>query len=293
MDWRVLGIACALGSAASWAIGTILYKAFVKDVSASALTLVKGVLSLAMLAAALVVVGTSGAMTWEAAGLLALSGVLGIALGDVFFFKALQHLSAHLLILLTLTGQIFTVLLALGFLGETISATVGLGISLTIAGLCLSLWEPKDSHEPRTSGRGLIFGLLAMLCMSVGVIVTKSGIERVGALEATTLRMVSGVVAIAVWGAISGQMAGWLKPFRQPRLIGQVLLAVAVTALGGFWLSHIAIKHLDVSVANTLNSSEPLFALPLAAFLLREKVRWNAIVGALVAVGGIVLITLG
>ncbi len=293
MDWHLVGIVCALGSAASWAIGTILYKSFVRDVSASALTLVKGALSLAMLGAALVVVGTSGAMTWQAAGLLALSGVLGIALGDVFFFKALQHLSAHLLILLTLVGQVFTVLLALGFLGESISSVVGVGIGLTIGGLCLSLWEPKASDEPRTTGRGLIFGLLAMLCMSVGVIVTKRGIEHVGALEATTLRMVAGVAAIAAWGTFSGQLGAWIEPFRRPRLIGQVLLAVAVTALGGFWLSHIAIKHLDVAIANTLNSAEPLFALPLAMLLLREKVRWNAVAGALVAVGGIVLITLG
>jgi len=69
-----------------------------------------------------------------------------------------------------------------------------------------------------------------------------------------------------------------------------LIISVAVITFGGFWLSLVAIKYIDVSIANTLNSTEPLFVLPLAVIFLKEKVTLSAIVGTFITVIGIVLL---
>jgi drug/metabolite transporter (DMT)-like permease len=48
-------------------------------------------------------------------------------------------------------------------------------------------------------------------------------------------------------------------------------------------------------VATTLNSTSPLFVLPLAALWMKERITVNAVVGAVIAVSGVALyfLTLG
>ncbi len=62
---------------------------------------------------------------------------------------------------------------------------------------------------------------------------------------------------------------------------------------GGFWLSLVALKHTDASFANTLGSTSPLFILPMAAIVLKEKISMKAGLGAAVAEGGVALILAG
>ena len=68
------------------------------------------------------------------------------------------------------------------------------------------------------------------------------------------------------------------------------MAAVAIVTYGGFWLSLVAMKNLDVSVANTLISVEPVFVLPLAAVFLGETITFRTVLGAFATVGGVLLI---
>ena len=61
---------------------------------------------------------------------------------------------------------------------------------------------------------------------------------------------------------------------------------------GGFWLSLVAIRYADVSIASTLNSTEPLFVLPLAAFFLKERISFRAVLGSVATVAGIALLVM-
>ena len=59
---------------------------------------------------------------------------------------------------------------------------------------------------------------------------------------------------------------------------------------GGFWLSLLALNHVPVATANTLNSLEPVFVLPLAAIFLKEKITLAQIVGTLAALAGVIVL---
>lgn len=292
MDSWLLGTTAALGSAASWAMGAILFKQLGERLSSPAMTWAKGVISVALLAAVLALTGYEP-MEWRPLLLLAWSGLLGIALGDTFFFEALRGLGPHAVVLLLLLGQAFTVALAVMLLGETPSPTAWFGIALVMAGVGIVLYARLAGERGPSHWRGVLFGLLSVMCMSCSIIVAKQALASVSAIQATFVRMLAGAVGMLVLGLGVGQIKTWLKPFADWKLAGGFTAAVCVITFGGFWLSLVAIKHLDVAIANTLISTEPLFVLPLAALLLKEKITLPALMGTVSTIPGIFLICLG
>lgn len=296
MDGDMIGILAALGSSASWAVGSILFKRIGTDLSSSAMTLAKGALSVLLLSLAVLV--TTGLQPVSAGPLLLLviSGVVGIGLGDTFFFEALKHLGAHALVIMMMLGQVLTALLAIPLLGERPTLLSWCGIALVLVGVGLVLWQPQEVGSPACGpqvrqGRGLLFGLLTVLCLSGSLIIAKQGLAGISALQGTWIRMAAGTVAMLGFGLTErGRLRGWIAPFRDPILCRDFAVSVAVITFGGFWLSLLALKHLDVAIANTLSSTEPVFVLPLAVLLLGEHVSRRAIVGTGVTMAGVVLL---
>lgn len=292
MDLRAIGITAALGSAASWAVGSILFKRLGESISPLAMTLAKGAVSVVLLALTLVFTGYQGVEP-QPLLLLILSGLLGIALGDTFFFEALQDLGPHALVLLMMLGQVFTVILAVLFLGETPTLYVWFGIVLVVLGIGIVLSANLSGEKQALKWRGIAFGLLSVLCMSVSIIIAKKGLESISTIQATFIRMLSGTVGILFFGMATRRLVRWAIPFKDPKLLWFFLVSVCVVTFGGFWLSLVAIKYVDVAIANTLNSTEPLFILPLGAIFLKEKIGFRAVVGTGITTAGIVFLCMG
>ncbi len=286
LESKSIGIAAALGSAASWAMGAILFKRLGDQLSSPGMALVKSFLSAVLLGGVLLLMGFdrmgTGALLW-----LAASGALGIALGDTFFFAALKELSPHTLIVLLTSGQILTVLLAVLFLGETPTLKTWIGIGLVIAGITVVLRANLSRERQASQFRGLALGILSVLCMSFSMVIAKKGLTDVSAMQGLFVRMLAAGATMLLISAFQSRSGEWLAAFKNRALLGQFFASVCVITFGGFWLSLLAIKHLDVSIANTLNSVEPLFVLPLAAWFLKEKVTLAALTGSVVAVTGI------
>jgi drug/metabolite transporter (DMT)-like permease len=288
---KVVGISAALASSISWAIGTVLLKTVGDGISSPAMTLAKGVISIVLLAAVLALSGVAP-MGRDALILLSLSGLLGIALSDTCFFEALKDLGPLPLVLMMLLGQVLTVVFAVLFLGERPSSTAWIGIVLVVSGIGVVL-TANLSGAIRTAGlRGIAYGSLSLVGMAASTIVAKMALTDVSAMQATLVRMAAGTLGIFLLGGATGRLGAWMNPFSSTRVATQFFLAVCVVTFGGFWLSLLAIKCLDVSTANTLISTEPLFVLPLAAIFLGEKITGKAIAGTFVAVVGIALLCL-
>src|SRR5882672_4101026 len=87
MTTPAIGIAAALGSAGSWALGAILFKRIGESMSPLAMTLVKSAVSVVFLGIALLFLGFSN-VTPQNLWLMIASGLVGIAIGDTLFFAA-------------------------------------------------------------------------------------------------------------------------------------------------------------------------------------------------------------
>ena len=280
-------MAAALGSAASWALGSILFKKLGDELPPIALTFAKGVAGAVLLALAMAPLGFQP-MELRPLLLLMLSGLLGIAAGDTFFFMALRNLGAHAIVVLLTLGQVLTLLLAVLWLGERPSPMQWLGIALVVTGVTIVMWL-RLGDEGSSGLTGLAWGLAAVVAMAVSIVIAKEALASVDSMQATLVRMAAGTAGIALFGQATGQLAGFLKPLLKPRFAGFFLLSVGVITFGGFWLSLLAVAKVEVAIANTLGSTEPLFVLPLAAVLLKETITLGVVLGSTLAVLGIAL----
>ncbi|MCM2359246.1 MAG: DMT family transporter [Geobacteraceae bacterium] len=282
----------ALGSAASWSLGAVLFKGLGESLSSFAMTLVKGGVSVFLLGALTLLTGGYANIGGEAYLYLILSGILGIALSDTFFFSALKEVSPQTITLLFTFGQVVTVLLAVLLLGETLPLQGWGGIALIITGITIGMF-PGFAEKGQSSLRGIVFGLISILLMSFSVILTKKGLAEVSTLYATFLRMLAGTLGMLLVGIATRRLGGWVTPFRDPRLMTRFTLSVCVITFGGFWLAIVAFKYTSVAVANSLISTEPIFVLPVAALLLKEKVTVHAVAGAVIATVGVIVLCTG
>ena len=167
------------------------------------------------------------------------------------------------------------------------------GILMVISGVAVVVYSRITDTTKKNSISGIFYGLMAVLCMSVSVIVAKKGLTSVSAVQATFIRMLWGTSGLFLWGLATRRLHEWVAPFREIKLMKNFFLLVCLVSFGGFWLFHVAVKYTEVSVANTLSATEPLFVIPLAALFLKEKITWSAVTGTVVSVGGIILLCIG
>ena len=195
-------------------------------------------------------------------------------------------------------GRLSVVILvaALGawmFLGESLSLLQVVGTALASAGVAMVVYfrgvAAKPDHATR---RGILCGALGALAMSVGVLLNKRGLGATDAMTASCLRLSGAVVALALVAAWRRDLMPDLRRLLQPAVMRRLVPASIIGTFLGLWLMSVGIKHTQSAVANALHSTTPLFTLPIALLILKERMgRW-AIAGSFVAVGGVFLLFL-
>jgi len=294
MNLAILGIGAALTSAASWALGSILFKKIGETVSPFGMTLSKGILGILLLGVAYAVNGFEF-VSLNAAGMLFISGIIGIAIGDTLFFAALQDLGPKVQIIFFMMGQVMTAILGLLILREMPLLLQWIGIIVTLLGAAAVLWKKifSNSENKKTGLRGVVFGLLAMFCFSISLIIAKHAMKDISALSAVFIRITAGTIGMLVYGLIKRKVRVWLNPFQDLKMASFFFVSVSIVTFGGFWLSLVALKFLDVAVASTLGATEPLFVLPLALIILKERITLTEFIGAVLTACGVIIIIIG
>lgn len=293
MDDRLVYCGVALLSACSWALGAILWRKLGGRLSSYAMNLAKTVGGSICLGVILLFVGFEP-VNARSVLLLGLSGVIGIAIGDTFFFHSLMKLGPRRA---SLMGSLNPVAIAIGaavVLGERPSATAWTGILATTCGVGWVLWERAPSvGSTEDVGGGIRCGLLSVLCTTVAVLLAKTGVASVAAIEAAWIRLLAGSAGLILWGGCRSELKTALEPLRKKELAAKVAGVITVVVIGGFWLSLVALKHIDAAIAGPLNSTSPLFILPLAVIFMKERLSLRTIMGTVIAVGGVALILKG
>lgn len=290
-DTSALGAVAALGSAASWAIGAFLFKALGEILSPLAMTLAKGACSLVILGIATLALGATP-MDWEPLAYLVASGIIGIAIGDTFFFRSLQGLAPQSLLVLMVVGQVLTIGLSVVVLGERLSLIAIGGIVFVLIGVVTVLRATSTGDTGTTKVEGVIFGLLSVSCMAVSSLLLKKGLgPQSDTMQASFIRMLAGTAGVFAYGVTTRRVSGWIRPFADRRLMARFVFAVTVVTFGGFWLNAVAFKYTTIAIASTLTSTEPAFGLVIAGVFLREKIPSLAVAGTVVTLAGILVLS--
>jgi drug/metabolite transporter (DMT)-like permease len=294
MHTELIGIYSALLSSASWALGSILFGKISEKVSPFGMTLAKGIIGVILLGAVYYIDGIS-ALPFNVLAMLFLSGVVGIAIGDTLFFASLHNLGPKTQVIFFMTGQIITTLFGVYYFNEYPNPIQLIGIFVTLLGVVAVLWNKiLMSSSTSSSIKGVIYGLLSMILFSASLILVKDVLDDVSTIGATFYRILSGTFGIMIFGLIGNNVKDWVMPFKGDyKIISLFVLSAAIVTFGGFWLSLVAIKYVNIGVASALNATEPLFVLPLAYILMKEKIKKIEIIGAICTIIGVVLLTIG
>ena len=279
-----VGIIVALLSAASWAFATVVFDRIGKVVPYVGITFLKGIFSIILMIILLIFTGGLHDIgIWEFS-FLALSGIIGISLGDSLFFKSLQDLGAKVQVIFFLLGQIFTMILSLLLLGELLSLEQYIGAVVLLTGIVIVIWGKQDNHPNK--GRGI-------LCFSVSAIMVKMAIAEVEVITATFYRMLFGTIFTLGFGVVGKQLPSWIEPLKDKRLLILFILNVFVITYGGFLLSMVAIKLISVSLVSVLGTTEPVFVLLFAYLINKEKITKQEVIGTMITLIGLFIIING
>ena len=227
---------------------------------------------------------------------LSISGVIGLSLGDTFYFQSLVSVGPRLGSLLLSLAPIFGSIIAWVFFGETLTILQITGIVLALAGIgwvVMSHEEPADTPHGYTK-RGVFFGVLAGLGQAVGLVLSKQGLfGEFSPFQANVIRMLAALLFTWGWTVIEGQAGATIASLREkPQVISLIALGALVGPLLGVSASLLAVQHAEIGVASTLMALPPVIVLPISYFVFKEKVGWQAIVGTVLAIAGVAVLFL-
>jgi DME family drug/metabolite transporter len=288
-----LGALCALGSALTWALITLMVRTLTPAFNAVTLNALRTIVAGALLIAwTLVAHGVAELTSVSATNffLLAFSIVVASALGDTVFFEGSQRVGLAPALTISMTYPLMAALFAAAFLGEPMTLRLLVGSVATLGGLALIVTSRGGAaHDGRQWWLGLGCAVLAALTWAVSAILLKAPLREMDAITAQALRMpISGVLLLATpWarGAV-GRIAR-----STPSVLWRLAVLCLLTTVSTTMFAA-GIKYAGVAVGTVLSSTAPMWAVPLAAFGLGERLPARAIVGLVITVLGIIVLQL-
>lgn len=285
----------ALGTALSWALSGLLASEAVRAMGAFHFNLLRQVFVALLLVIVVTATGGWQGIAAGALGLLALSGIIGILLGDTMNFAAVARLGPRR------GGAVFALnapmaaILGWLFLEEALPAQAWAGIALAALGVALAvLGRPrKDEHRLETLRGammlGVLFGLGGALGQACASLIARPLMEAgMDPYLASMARVGASGMAMALVAASP------LAPAR-PRAVPHrlVLLTLVTAVLGlliGMTLLLFALRGAETGIIATLSASSPVMILPLLWLRTRQVPSAQSWLGALIALAGMALI---
>jgi len=305
-----IGILFALLTTLSWSIGIFPFTEAARRLGSNALNHFRLMLATVFLTITSLIIDATGfyqlftgdyfnAWVW-----LGLSGIVGLTIGDYFAFTMYAILGARIGSVLTTLAPAAALLLGSVLLDEHISFIGILGIVITILGVInISLGRSERLMIPdRGHGnisKGIVFGILGALCQGAGLVMARKGFLSeeqlhlsIHPVHATFIRMSIGTASMFILTFSAGRFLYVIKPLKANHDHG-IRYAVLGTLFGpfiGVCLSLYTVKIIDASVAQTIFSLVPVFALIFSSIFSGDKISMKSFIGMVVAISGVLIL---
>ncbi len=292
----LIGEIAALITAVLWSGSAIAFSEASKILGSSLVNITRMVLGLIFLAITILVLNIEVDITFQQYIYLIISGIIGIAFGDAFLFKALELIGARISMLLMAVSPIIAAVLAFIFLGERISGWGVIGIIITFAGILMVVIQKNEAAtNKKNSIVGIIFALLAALGQGGGLIFAKLAFNggEINGFFATFIRLGASFVVFYPILRFSNRLKNPIDKLKKNKR-GFMFSSIGafIGPYLGITMSLIAVKNAYVGIASTLMSTVPVIMLPIVYFYYKEKLSLNSILGAFIAVLGISILFL-
>lgn len=285
----------ALGTATCWATTGLISADAVRALGAFWFNLIRQAFVTGILALILTLSGGWHGLDMTTVVVLAVSGIVGILLGDTFNFAAVGRIGPRRAGAIFALNAPMAAVMGWAFLGETLTLQAVLGIALTAAGVAVAiLGRPRaNAHRFETLHGGLLLGLLFGLGAAAG--------QAAGSLIARPLMTagldpwLASLFRVGASGLAMGLIAATpLAPPRAGPMTRTALILTAATAiiglLIGMTLFLYALQGSQTGIIATLSATSPVLILPLLWLRTGQRPTGMSFVGAAMAIAGLALI---
>nr|WP_109341088.1 DMT family transporter [Saliniradius amylolyticus] len=289
-----MGELTALFTACCWAVAARLFRQLGASFSPLALNLWKGLVAIVVLVPICLWVYPNSPLQTSHIIWLLISGVIGIGLGDTFFFQALNRIGDSQTILFAESlAPIFTALLAMAWIAEWLTWQQWCGIAVVILAVDMVIKLNKRDTSQVFELSGFVYAALAALCQALGAVVSRDVLTSTGvdAANASLMRLLGGLAIIILLLIVKRQR--WLPKSDNPKRTW--LMFAAATLVGTFaalYLQMVAFTYAKAAVVQTLFATSVILSL-LVAKIMGDRVNRQSLVWSLVALAGVGLLVTG
>ena len=276
-------ILLALAASASWGVSDFLGGLTSRRLSLSTVMAITTPLGLVVIGAIVAIRGeplpATSFVLWAA-----LAGVLG-AIGITSLYQGLSIGRMGVVAPISATAPLIPIVVGLAR-GERPSSLQAVGIAFALVGMVLTSRE-RDSDSGRSRiATGAVFGLLAAGAFGFSLVALDEGANADPYWATLILRTASSILILSVVIAMR-------RPVRAPRSYWPALgVIAALDVLGTVFFSVSTTKGL-ISIVAAVISFVPVFVALLARVFLHERLQRIQIVGAGIAITGVVFISAG
>lgn len=279
-------ILCAFGSAFFAGITAILAKIGIKNTDSNLATAIRTIVILLFSWLMVFIVGSFNTITELSSKTIIFLILSGIATGLSWlcYFKALQLGNVNKVTPIDKSSTILTMILAMIFLGESITILKVISIILIGVGTYLMIEKKNDTKQAKDN-KWLFFALGSAIFASLTSILGKVGIDGVESNLGTAIRTI--VVLIMAWIVVFvTKKQGAIKDIDKKSWIFLVLSGLTT---GMSWLCYYkALQDGQASIVVPIDKLSILITIAFSYFILKEKLNKKSIMGLV----GIVLGTL-
>lgn len=286
-----IGELAALFTAVLWSGTSVAFAEASKLLGSSLVNLIRMIAGIVFLSLTLLLFNIDTNLNNTQFTFLIISGVIGIAIGDAFLFKALDLIGPRLSMLMMSIAPIIAAFLAFFFLNENLSLWGVVGIIITFIGIFIVIAQKHEQTEKKsTKIIGVVCAFFAAAGQGAGLIFAKVAFNEgpINGFFATFVRLTAALIVFYPILLLSKRLK---KPIDKIKNSRKGLIYSLVGAFIGPYLgitfSLIAISKTYVGIASTLMSTVPIIMLPIVYFFYKEKLSFSSILGAVVAVLGI------
>jgi drug/metabolite transporter (DMT)-like permease len=225
-----------------------------------------------------------------------LSGIIGFAVGDVLLFQSFLYIGPQRAMLMMSLAPLMSAGLAWVFFGEILTGVQLLGVVVTLAGIAWVIARQRggSTFSIYNPVQGALFGLGAAAGQAAGYILSKQGLtDGFSPIAGNSIRMLAAVIVLWGLALLQGKARETVRRVRQqPEVLSWLTTAAITGPVLGASLSLFALQHTQVGIASTLIALPPIFLLPVNWLVFKEKFDWGAVIGTLIAIGGVALLFL-
>lgn len=236
-----------------------------------------------------------GSVSYEHITPMALSGLIGIFIGDTALFACLNRMGPRQAGLLFSCHAVFSAILGYFLFSETMTPVELMGSALVFSGVATAIFFGRKQNKASANSLedirgkasvGIALGITAALCQALGGIIAKPVMQTaIDPVAASAIRMITAFIAHSLFWLTGAKLAKSLHPITLP-IFGITALNGFLAMAVGMTLILFALQTGNVGMVALLSSTTPIMVLPLLWLYTKQRPNRYAWLGALLAVIG-------